>query len=77
LPKNKNYCKITLSRRDSSKEIASNSMKGGKNMENENILNVINNLEELLISGKKIELNDYEIQRLNNIINKIESTYQR
>jgi hypothetical protein len=52
-------------------------MKGGKNMGNENILNVINNLEELLISGKKIELNDYEIQRLNNIINKIESTYQR
>lgn len=46
-------------------------------MGNENILNVINNLEELLICGKKIELNDYEIQRLNNIINKIESTYQR
>lgn len=45
-------------------------------MENENILNVINNIEEILKSNKKIKLNENELRRFHNIISKLEDTYK-
>ena len=75
MPKNKNYCKITLSRRDSSKEIASNSREG-KEIWKIRILNVINNIEEILKNNKKIKLSENELKKFNNIISKLEVTYK-